>query len=174
MKSNLLPAALVSLLGFTGLNTSAQLPHFNIYAHALYAAPLDNSSEALYKYGGGGVGGILIGRHTTRLNATLGYIHFFSEHENDLGDETYVPLKVGIRQYIPLTLHFLYVQANAGVGFVSNKNSDNNKSPFAYDFGAGVKFSLFEAALIWDNFHESDPSGTSSWLTIQAGINLGF
>ncbi|MBV9963071.1 MAG: hypothetical protein JO072_12560 [Parafilimonas sp.] len=151
----------------------AQAPHAGIYVHALYAAPLDNSSQKLYNGGAGGVAGILVGKGNTRFNGSIGYSHFFADNSNDFGDESYVPVKVGIRQYIPLTLHFLYVQGNAGIGFVNHANGDNY-SPFAFDFGAGVKFTAFEAALIWDNFHEKHPSGISSWLTIQAGINLGF
>jgi hypothetical protein len=174
MKSTCLPIVLVMIISCFHLKSNAQLPHVGIYAHALYATPLDNSSHALYNAGGGGVGGILIGQKTTRLNGSIGYMHFFKEHQNPLGDETYIPVKLGIRQYIPLTLHFLYVQADAGIGFVSYKENGDSYSPFAYDFGAGVKLGIFEAALIWDNFHEKDPSGTSSWLTIQAGINLGL
>jgi hypothetical protein len=174
MKSTFLSIVFIVILSFLALNSNAQIPHVGIYAHALYAAPLDNSSQALYNGGGGGVGGILIGQGTTRFNGSVGYLHFFKEHQNQLGDETYVPVKAGIRQYIPLTLHFLYVQADAGIGFVSYKENGDSYSPFAYDIGAGVKLGIFEAALIWDNFHEKDPSGTSSWLTIQAGINLGF
>lgn len=173
MKS-LIVFAVIFITGFVGLKVNAQLPHAGIYAHLLYATPLDNSSQAFYKGGGGGVGGILIGKGTTRFNGTVGFSQFFQDEGNHLGDETYIPVKAGIRQYIPLTLHFLFVQGDAGIGFVKNKDADNSRTPFAFDFGAGVKFGLFEAALIWDNFHEKDPSGLSSWLTIQAGINLGF
>lgn len=174
MKPACLPVAFAIALSCFQLNSNAQLPHIGIYAHAVYATPLDNSSQTLYKGGGGGVGGILIGKKTTRFNGSLGYIHFFKEHDNPLGDETYIPAKVGVRQYIPLSLHFLYAQADAGIGFISYKEKGDSRSAFAFDFGAGVKFGGFEAALIWDSFHEKDPAGMSSWLTIQAGINLGF
>lgn len=174
MRRLLTTAVIIFSLSIISIKASAQIPHIGIYAHVLYASPLDESSQNLYKYGGGGVGGILLGKKTTRFNASIGYVHFFSEHINPLGDKTYIPLKAGIRQYLPLTLHFLYVQGDAGIGFVSNKESSDNSSRFAYDFGAGVKFAGFEAALIWDNFHEKQPSGSSSWLTIQAGFNFGF
>jgi len=174
MKAAQVIAVIILLVLFSQRKVNAQLPHIAIYAHALYATPLDNSSEKLYKFGGGGVGGILIGQKNTRFSGSVGYSHFFAEHNTVFGDETYIPVKAGIRQYIPLTLHFLYLQANAGIGFVSYKKTDETRSPFAFDFGAGAKFGGFEAALIWDNFHEKDPAGMSSWLTVQAGINLGF
>jgi len=174
MRFNLLPAVLVLLMCMLFQKANAQLPHASIYAHAVYATPLDKSSQDLYTVGGGGVGGILVGSKSTKFNGSIGYIHFFKEHENPLGDETYIPVKVGIRQYIPLTLHFLYVQGNAGLGFVSYKEQGSNYSPFAFDFGAGVKFGGFEGSLIWENFHEKDPEGFSSWLTVRAGFNIGF
>jgi hypothetical protein len=174
MKTALIIAAIIFFTGVS-IKTNAQLPHAGIYVHALYATPLDGSSPKLYNGGVGAVGGVLVGGKTTRFSGSVGYSHFFADDsKNPLGAETYVPVKVGIRQYIPLTLHFLYVQGNAGVGFVSNANSNNTDSRFAFDFGAGVKFTAFEAALIWDNFHEKSPDGISSWVTVQAGINLGF
>src|ERR1700759_2241405 len=149
MKALLVSAVLI----FWVTICKAQAPHAGVYIHALYATPLDNSSQTLYNEGAGGVAGILVGKGTTRFNASIGYSHFFADNSNALGDETYVPVKIGIRQYIPFTLHFLYVQGNMGVGFVNHENGDNY-SPFAFNFGAGVKFTAFEAALIWDNFHE--------------------
>jgi hypothetical protein len=151
------------------------LPHAAIYIHALYATAMDNSSQQLYNGGAGGVAGILVGEKNTRFNASIGYDHFFADNgKNHLGDETYVPVKLGIRQYIPLTMHFLFIQGNAGIGFVNNSKVSDSHSSFAFDFGAGVKITAFEAALIWDNFHEKDPAGVSSWLTFQVGINLGL
>lgn len=174
MKAAQVIAAIILLTFFSQYKVNAQLPHISIYAHALYATPLDNSSESLYNGGVGAVGGVLLGKKNTRFNTSVGYSHFFSDHVNPLGDETYIPFKIGIRQYIPFSLHFLFVQGDLGAGYVSNKNTDGSDSRFAFDFGAGVKFTGVEAALIWDNFHEKDPSGMSSWLTIQAGFNFGF
>ncbi|MEP6466569.1 MAG: hypothetical protein ABJB05_09695 [Parafilimonas sp.] len=174
MKTVLIIAMIIFSTALFSPGATAQIPHISIYAHALYATPLDNSSETLYNGGAGAVGGILIGKKTTRFNASVGYTHFFSDHVNPLGDETYIPFKAGIRQYIPFSLNFLFVQGDLGAGYVSNKHTDGSDSRFAFDFGAGVKFAGFEGALIWDNFKEKDPSGLSSWLTIQAGFNLGF
>jgi hypothetical protein len=162
----------VCFLLFFQHNSSAQ--HLGIYAHALYAAPIDKSSNALYTGGAGGEAGLLVGRKSTRFGASIGYSRFFADDNNVRGAKTYVPVKAGVRQYLPLTLNFLFLQADAGLGFVSNANTDTKNSPFAFDFGAGVKFTAFEAMIAWDNFHETDPSGLSSWFTVKAGINLGF
>ncbi len=162
-------AVLIFCMNMIAIKSISQIPRISIYGHALYAIPLDGSSKEFYNGGVGVVGGILAGRKTTMFNGSIGYSHFFADKANTFGDETYVPVKVGVRQYIPLTLHFLYAQADMGMGFITHKNGDNY-SPFAFDFGAGVKFAAFEAALIWDNYHKKNPSGMSSWLTVQAGI----
>ena len=52
MKSTFLSIVFIVILSFLALNSNAQIPHVGIYAHALYAAPLDNSSQALYNGGG--------------------------------------------------------------------------------------------------------------------------
>ncbi len=174
MKRIVTTAALI----FVSIISRAQpphLPHAAIYIHALYATAIDNSSQLLYNGGAGGVVGILVGEKNTRFNASIGYNHFFADNgTNHLGDESYVPVKIGIRQYIPLTMHFLFVQGDAGIGFVNNSKISDSHSPFAFDIGAGVKIAAFEAALILDNFHEIPPEGISSWLTFQVGINLGL
>jgi hypothetical protein len=170
MKFILFSAALICI----NIVSIAQLPHSSIYVHALYGAPLDKSSQKFFNGGFGGVAGFLAGEKTTKFNASIGYSNFFATNDNTSGDETYVPVKVGIRQYIPLTTHFLFLQGNAGVGFVSNGHNNTNYTPFAFDIGGGVKIGGFEAALVLDNFTEKDPSGWSSWFTIRAGFNLGL
>ncbi|MFT4153804.1 hypothetical protein [Parafilimonas sp.] len=159
---------------FFHFKSSAQIPHLNIYGHVLYASPLDNSSKDLYTGGAGVEAGVLIGRGKTMFNALIGTTRFFAKDDNQYGYLTYVPVKAGIRQYLPLTMHFLYIQGDAGLGFTNSRYLGNDGTRFAADIGAGVKFGLFDAAVIWDNIHESDPKGWASWLTIKAGLNLGF
>jgi hypothetical protein len=154
--------------------TQAQLPHLSIYGHALYASSIDKNSQQLYNGGAGGVAGILIGSNNTRFNGSIGYTDFFADNSNTAGSLSYVPVKAGFRQYIPLTLHFLYAQADAGVGFLNDQHGDGNSSAFAFDFGAGVKLGVFEGGLVWDFFDSKHGSGLSSWITIQAGFNIGF
>ena len=174
MKKIMITAALI----FGSVLSQAQpphLPHAAIYVHALYATAIDQSSQLYYNGGAGAVAGILVGEKLTRFCGSIGYDHFFADNSTDhAGDESYVPVKIGVRQYIPLTMHFLFIQANAGIGFVSNNIMGNSYSPFAFDFGGGVKLGPFEAAVVWDTFHEKVPEGISSWITFQAGINIGL
>lgn len=166
--------AFIFCLTFFSVKTFAQRPHINIYGHAIYAAPLDKSSKNLYSGGAGVEAGVLIGRKNTLVGALVGTTRFFAKDGNQYGYLTYVPVKVSVRQYIPLTLHFLFVQADAGLGFTNSRYLGNDGTRFAADIGAGVKFGLFEAALMWDNFHEAKPEGWGSFFTIKAGLNLGF
>jgi len=176
MKLKFITAALV-MTGFF-LSKESQAQHLAIYGHALYATPLDKSSQNLYKTGVGGVAGITVGENNTRFVASIGYTGFSSENDannpHNFGDETYVPVKIGIQQHLPLILSFLYLQADAGAGFISYKSNSDNDTRFAFDIGAGAKFGIFEAALVWDSFTEKLPEGWSSWLTIQAGLKFGF
>lgn len=181
MRSKFIAAALIITGIFSGVRSQAQLPHVSLYVHALYASPLDKSSQKFYNSGFGGVTGLTFGTKATRFVGSIGYTSFSADKSVDssgpfknLGNETYIPVKAGIRQNLPLVLSFLYLQGDLGVGFVGNKGNTNNDTRFAFDLGAGVHFGAFEAALVWDTFKEKQPAGWSSWLTIQAGFNIGF
>ncbi|HEY2727632.1 MAG TPA: hypothetical protein VGI61_10700, partial [Parafilimonas sp.] len=89
-----------------------------------------------------------------------------------LGDETYIPVKIGIRKYLPLTLHTFFLQGDLGAGFTSYKSDANTNKGFAADIGVGAHFSTLEAAVMYDGFHQ--PYGWSSWLTFQLGFNIGI
>src|ERR1044071_3787790 len=163
---------LTAILCYKNVRAQSQFPHTSIYVHALYASALDKSSQNLYNNGFGGVAGVTYGKNNTYFVGSVGYTSFPSAFEpgsleNPNGDETYIPVKVGIRQHLPVLLNFLFIQGNAGVGFISYKSAVDNDTRFAFDVGAGAQFGPFEAALVWDSFTEKQPSGWSSWLTIQ-------
>ena len=165
--------ALAFCIVFISIQSNAQAPHFSLYIHALYAAPLDSRTGDFYDGGGGGEAGILTGVGSRKFGASIGYSKFIADNNrNVLGDKNYIPVKINFRQYLPLNIIFL--QADAGLGFVSFQHSDDKQTPFAYDFQAGVKFAAFEAAIGWDSFHAKEEAGWSSWFTVKAGINLGF
>ncbi|HEX5150109.1 MAG TPA: hypothetical protein VFW07_01605 [Parafilimonas sp.] len=171
MKPVLYFIMLVFCMNLIAIKTKAQ--HAGIFIHAIYAAPMGGISNDFYSYGGGFEGGILAGKKSTRFAGSIGYSRFFADDKTNIyGDKSYVPVKVGLRQYLPL--NFVFLQADAGIGFVSEQHADDSATPFAYDFQAGVKFSAFEAAIGWDTFHAKNLSGWSSWFTVKAGINLGF
>lgn len=177
MKSKIIAVATIITALFSALKSQSQLPHLSLYVHGLYASPLDNSSQNRYKGGGGAVAGVTLGTKNSRAVASVGYTNFFTKHDSQVhleGDETYIPVKIGLRQYLPLTLHTFFLQGDLGVGFVGNKHTDNTDSRFAADIGAGAHVGAFEAALVWDSFKEPKPLGWSSWLTFQVGFNIGF
>src|ERR1041384_2693368 len=91
-----------------------QFPHVSLFAHALYANALDKSSQKLYDNGFGGVAGVTYGKNNTYFVGSVGYTSFPSAFEpgsleNPNGDETYIPVKVGIRQHLPALLNFLFI-----------------------------------------------------------------
>jgi hypothetical protein len=181
MKSKFVAAALLITGIFSGSGSQAQLPHASLYVHALYASALDKSSQNFYNGGFGGVAGLTLGTKATRFVGSIGYTSFSADKNTDssgpfrnLGNESYIPIKIGVRQNLPLVLNFLYLQGDLGVGFIGYEGNTSNDTRFAFDIGAGAKFGAFEAALVWDSFKEKQPDGWSSWLTIQAGFNIGF
>ncbi len=173
MKSKIIAAATIITVLFSTFKSHAQLPHLSLYVHGLYASALDNSSQNRYKGGGGAVAGITLGSKNSRGVASIGYTNFFAKNDSPdlLGDETYIPVKIGLRQYLPLTLHAFFLQGDLGVGFVGYKNASGSESRFAADIGVGAHFGPFEAALIWDSFKEAKSLGWTSLLTFQLGFN---
>jgi hypothetical protein len=155
------------------ITIKTQAQHAGIFVHAIYAAPAGGISNDFYNDGAGAEAGILAGKKATRFAGSVGYSRFFADNNTNMyGDKTYVPARIGARQYLPL--NFVFLQADAGIGFVSQEHGGNSETPFAYDFQAGVKFTAFEALIGWDTFHANNLSGWSSWFTIKAGFNLGF
>ena len=153
-------------------STSAQRLVF-VYAHALYANPLDKNFNNNYNSGLGIEGGLGIGWGKTFLVATIGYSSFSSSDKNTYGSVKYVPMKLGLRQYVFSKM--IYLHGDLGIGRIKN-DLYNNQSRFSGDFGAGVKFAGFEVQLDYDGFTRKapEPSGYSSWIGLKAGFNLGL
>src|ERR1044072_751039 len=132
---------IIFLASFSSSSLKAQLPHLSLYVHGLYAAALNTHSADRYSGGLGANAGLTLGSKNTRAVFSLGYTNFFAKHsspDHALGDETYIPAKIGMRQYLPLTLRTIFLQGDLGVGFIGYKNTDNTKSRFAADIGAGA------------------------------------
>ncbi len=174
MKSKIIIAFITAAI-FSSYKSEAQLPHLSLYVHGLYASTANNNSIDRYKFGLGANAGLTLGSKNTRAVFSLGYTNLFTKHdspEHASGDETYIPVKIGLRQYLPLTLHTFFLQGDLGAGFTSYKNSDNTYKGFAADIGVGAHFSALEAAIMYDGFHQ--PYGWSSWITFQLGFNIGI
>jgi hypothetical protein len=144
-----------------------------IYAHGLYANPVDKNFKDNYNSGLGIEGGAAVGWGKTFIVGTVGYTSFFDSDKNTSGNISYVPLKIGLRQYI--FSKFVYLHGDLGIAKIKN-DLYNNQSRFSGDIGAGVKFTSFEMQLDYDGFTRKSPdvSGYSSWIGIKAGFNLGL
>jgi hypothetical protein len=165
---------LIAVAIFSSYKSEAQLPHLSLYVHGLYASGLNNNAQDYFKFGLGANAGLTLGSKNTRGVVSLGYTNFFAKHDSPIheGDETYIPVKVGIRKYLPLTLHTFFLQGDLGAGFTSFKNDNDTKTGFAADIGVGAHFSALEVAVMYDGFHH--PYGWTSWLTLQLGFNIGI
>lgn len=163
---------LMCLLFCVCKNVQAQKLVF-LYAHGLYANPLDKNFNNNYNSGIGVEGGAGLGWGKTFLVATIGYSSFSGSDKNTYGRVKYVPMKLGLRQYIFSKM--IYLHGDLGIGRIKN-DLYNNQSRFSGDFGAGVKFAGFEVQVDYDGFTRNtpEPSGYSSWIALKAGFNLGL
>ncbi len=146
-----------------------------VYGHGLGAVPLDKSSSTRYTGGFGAEAGLGIGAKSTFFVASLGYTSFSGK--DTFKTESYIPVKIGIREYLPMKI--IFVDANIGVGFVNNstptKQTPNpSGSRFAADLGAGVKLGGFELGLNFDVFKEPNPDGWAGWMVFKAGFRIGL
>jgi len=169
MRKKMLLQMIITLL-FTSVSQLYAQHLVFIYAHALYAAPVDKNFKNNYTSGLGLEGGAAIGWNKTFLVGTIGYSNFFHESENLGGDLHYVPFKAGLRQYI--FLKDLYIHGDLGIGKLNDKIGSDTQ--FSGDIGAGIKFAGLEVQLDYDGFTRSDPSGYASWIGIKAGFNIGL
>jgi len=144
-------------------------PGFTIGLGAAYAQPVGDFKKG-FKYGFGGdvYGGVGWGK--TYLLATLGYRGFIEDVSTNANTLSYVPVKLGVRQY--LLLKKIYIQANAGVANISG--GGESSSAFTYDLGAGLKFAGFEIAAFYDSFKPKDADKYLSSINGRIGYNFSF
>lgn len=154
--------------------------NLNLFVHALYGFSLESSSDKYYKGQYGGVAGLGYKINNTMPEGTIGYSSIAASEINPGGTLSYIPFKVGVRQFLPLQKTTLFGQGNVGVGFLSastnlpetGKTSDTR---FAFDLGVGAKIGeSIETAIIWDNYKEKGNLGWSSWLTLRLGWAMNF
>jgi hypothetical protein len=165
--------SIIATLLTTGLCTGVQAQKLVfLFAHGQYLSPLQSDFKNVYNYGLGAEGGIGLGVGNTFFTGTVGYSVFNSKSGTDVGNLTYVPVKVGIRHYF-LPMHLIYIHADAGVGNIKIKSGDSY-SRFTGDIGAGVKLGPLEAGIAYDGFSRKDPSGYASWLAFKVGWRMGL
>lgn len=146
-----------------------------IFIHGVGATPIDQSSQNYYTGGFGGEAGFGLGGNKTFFTGSIGYTSF--NGKGLVKNETYIPVKIGVRQYLPLKL--VFIDANAGIGMVSNSQPtiatpNPSGARFAADLGAGIKLGNLELAANFDTFKEPNPDGWSGWIVFKAGFRIGI
>ncbi|WP_207514650.1 hypothetical protein [Longitalea luteola] len=145
---------------------------FFVFAHGQYAAPVQTSFKNDYNFGLGAEAGVGIGPGKTKLVGTVGYT-VFDAKSGEVGNITYVPVKVGVRRYF-LPGNLLFLHADAGIGHIKDKTTNSSYSRFTADVGAGAKLGPFEVGVAYDGFKRVGSSGYASWLAFKAGWRFGL
>jgi hypothetical protein len=157
------------LMMFFANESSAQ--NILAFARVLEATPLDASSKKYYNLGFGFDGGGGFGvTPTTYVVASVGYTAFLGKNSTPV--ESYIPVKVGIRQYFPGNL--LYLEGDGGAGIVTNSvHPKSNANPSAArataDIAAGIDIKQVELNVDFNLFKEVPPDGIATWITLKAG-----
>ena len=163
----------MALLLITGIYSGAQAQKlFFVFAHGQYASPVQASFKNDYNFGVGAEGGVGIGTGKTKLVGTVGYT-VFNAKSGEVGNITYIPMKVGIRRYF-LPANLIFIHADAGVANIKDKTTNSSYSRFTADIGAGAKLGPFEIGVAYDGFAREGSSGYASWLAFKAGWRFGL
>lgn len=146
-----------------------------VFAHGTGALPIDKTSDTRYTSGFGAEAGIGVGSKQTFLTASIGYTSFTGR--DTFSTENYIPVKIGIREYLPLKIVFF--DADAGLAFVNGSTPTKqtpipSNSRLTADLGAGVKLGGFEVGLNFDVFKEPKPDGWAAWMVFKAGFRIGL
>ncbi|THU37114.1 hypothetical protein FAM09_19375 [Niastella caeni] len=170
MKYSLMVLAVLLVTGiFSGAHAQKL---FFLFAHGQYASPVQSSFKNDYNFGLGAEGGVGIGTGKTFFTGTVGYT-VFDARSGEVGNITYVPMKVGLRRYF-LPANLLFIHADAGVAHIKDKTTNSTYSRFTADVGAGAKLGPFEVGVAYDGFSRSGSSGYASWLAFKAGWRFGL
>jgi hypothetical protein len=161
-----------SILLLTAITVEAQIikPGVTLGINLLGALPQGDFKDE-YSLGAGGeiFGGVGWGR--TFLLATAGYSAFKAASDNGKGGIlTYIPLKIGVKQYFLRKLLFI----NADLGIASVKNKLFNESRFTRGVGAGIKLLGLEAGLYYDGWKNIDPQAKGFQNSIFSKLGYSF
>lgn len=172
MKYGIRSLTVMAMLIIAGLYGKVQAQKvFFAFAHGLYASPVQSEFKNDYNYGAGAEGGvgIAVGKKTF-LTGTIGYT-VFNSPSKELGNITYVPMKIGVRKYF-LPAKLLFLHADAGVGQIKDKTTNTSSSRFSANVGGGVKLGPFEMGVAFDGFVRN--GGYASWVGFKAGWRFGL
>jgi len=166
---SLMAIALMLIAGFYN-HAQAQKLVF-LFAHGQYASPVQSGFKNDYNFGLGAEGGVGLGTGKTFFTGTVGYM-VFDASKGEVGNITYVPVKVGLRRYF-LPMNLLFIHVDAGVGHIKDKTTNTNYSRFTGDVGAGAKLGPFEIGVAYDGFSR-DGGGYASWIGFKGGWRFGL
>jgi hypothetical protein len=167
---SLLALAFLLIAGFFSGAQAQKL--FFLFAHGQYATPVQNSFKNDYNYGIGADAGVGIGTGKTKLVGTVGYM-VFDAKSGEIGNITYVPMKVGFRRYF-LPANVLFIHADAGVAKINDKTTDDSYSRFTADVGAGAKLGPLDVGVAYEGFSRVGSSGFASWVAFKVGWRFGL
>lgn len=165
---------LVFLLAlFLNTNAKAQLkrPHILVGANISYATPRGSFSNA-YNFGVGGELSAGLGFGKTYLVGTYGNSIFFADGENNNGNLTINPLKIGIKHYF--LANKIFINGDIGLGNVKDKTMSTRESVFMRGIGAGIHFLGLEAGLYYDGWKSLHADGYSNSVLLKVGWNKIF
>lgn len=168
MKQKILFSVLVAVLGFLP-GVFAQKGKAIFGGNVIVGAPLgDFRNDYKSVFGIEGLAGFGVAQNVY-LTGTLGFQSYAPESYNPYGKITVVPLKAGVRFY-PANNFFL--TGNAGLGLIRDETIDARESRFAYDVGAGLNFSIFNASVHYDGWQKKNTSGGSHSVLLKLGIAI--
>jgi hypothetical protein len=168
MKQKFLFSMFVACIGFTSVAV-AQKANTIFGGNVIIGAPLgDLRNDYRSVVGIEGLAGFGVGQNVY-LTGTLGFQSYAPESFNPYGKITMVPLKAGVRFY-PVNNFFL--TGNAGLGLIRDETIDARESRFAYDIGAGLSFSIFNASVHYDGWQKKNTNGGSNSVLLKLGIAI--
>jgi hypothetical protein len=158
---------LLVFLAFITVDATAQRLVF-LFGHAGYASPTGDLKEANH-WGLGVEAGAGVGLRKTFITGTVGFTWLAANKKGTtLGGVRYTPVLLGVRKYI-LTRN-LFVKADAGVAGMKLIDTDVKSTKFTTSFGAGLKFTTFEALVDYTTVYR----GYGSWFGLKVGMALGL
>jgi hypothetical protein len=139
-----------------------------LFGHGEYASPVGKLREA-NNSGAGVEAGVGVGIGKTFVVGTVGTTWFAVNKRGTVsqGGLKYTPFKLGVRRYV--LLKNLFVKADAGLATIKIIDTDNKSSHLTTSFGAGIKFTGFEALVDYNSV-----ASYGSWVGLKFGFTLGL
>ena len=168
MKQKMLFSILAAFLGLMPV-TFAQKGNTIFGGNVIVGAPLgDLRNDYRSVFGIEGLAGFGVAE-SVYITGTIGFQSYAPETYNPYGKITMVPLKAGVRFY---PIRNLFLTGNAGVGLIKDETIDARESRFAYDVGAGLSFSIFNASVHYDGWQKKNTNGGSNSVLLKLGIAI--